>query len=47
MGLGLKLTGPPVSSVINAPTGKAREIDAIRLLIRSSSQTQLRWKSGN
>ena len=41
-GLGLKLTGPPVSSVISAPTGKARETEAIRLLMRSSSHTQLR-----
>jgi hypothetical protein len=30
--LGLKLTGPPVSSDINAPTGKARETEAIKLL---------------
>ena len=42
MGRGLKLTGPPVSSDINAPTGKARDTDAIKLLMRSSSQTQLR-----
>jgi hypothetical protein len=46
-GLGLKFTGPPVLSDIKAPIGKARETDAIRLLMRSSSQTQLRWKSGN
>ena len=39
--------GPPVSKDISAPTGNAREIEAIKLLIRSSSQTQLRWKSGN
>ena len=46
-GRGWNSTGPPVASVIRAPTGKARDTEAIRLLIRSSSQTQLRWKSGN
>jgi hypothetical protein len=38
----VRVTGPPVSSDINAPTGKALEIEAIKLLMRSSSQTQLR-----
>jgi hypothetical protein len=35
------------SSVIKAPTGNACEIEATSPLIRSSSHTQLRWKSGN
>lgn len=47
MGRGLKLTAPLVSRVISAPTGNARDTEAIKLFMRSSSQTQLRWKSGS
>ena len=47
-GRGAKLkSGLPVLSVITAPIGYDSEMEAKRLLMWLSSQTQPRWKSGN
>jgi len=47
IGRAMNSASPPVSSVMTAPIGNETEMLASRLRMRSSSQTQPRWKSGS